>query len=123
VISCERATADQQSTLVEAEIAKQAAKHRKEQLRLEGEGEKLKLTEIAKGQKAQADVLGKERAMQLQALEKALAAAVENPDIVKVPMVLVNGSSGAYEGAAAILGASNLIETMKGIKQSSKSKK
>ncbi len=113
----ERATADQQSTLVEAEIAKQAAKHRKEQLRLEGEGEKLKLMEIAKGQKAQADVLGKERAMQLQALEKTLAAAIANPDIVKVPNVLVSGSSGGFEGAAAILGASNLNETMKGLRQ------
>jgi len=62
----ERATADQQHTLVTAEIQKQAALHRKEQLKLEGEGERLKLTEIAKGQKAQADVLGKDRAMQLQ---------------------------------------------------------
>lgn len=112
----ERATADQQSTLVEAEIAKQAAAHRKQQLRLEGEGEKLKLIEIAKGQKAQADVLGKERAMQLQALEKSLEAAVKNPDIVKVPMVMVNGNGRGFEGAAAILGASNLIDSMRGLK-------
>ena len=111
----ERATADQQSTLVAAEIAKQAATHRKQQLQLEGEGEKLKLVEIAKGQQAQAEVLGKERAMQLQVLEKALAAAVTNPAIVKVPTVQVMGSSGGYEGAAAVLGASNLIETMRGI--------
>lgn len=116
----ERATADQQAQLVTAEIAKQAAKHKKEQLRLEGEGEKLKLMEIAKGQKAQADVLGKGRAMQLQALEKALEAATANPEIVKVPMVMVQGSGSGYEGAAAVLGASNLIETMKGIEQSSK---
>lgn len=111
----ERATADQQATLVKAEIAKQAAAHRKQQLKLEGEGEKLKLTEIARGQKAQAEVLGRERAMQLQALEKALNAAIENPAIVKVPTVQVNGSGSGYEGAAAVLGASNLIETMKGL--------
>jgi len=112
----ERATADQQVQLVKAEIAKQAAKHRKRQLQLEGEGEKLKLIEIAKGQQAQANVLGKERAMQLQALEKTLNAAVQNPAIVKIPTVLVNSSGSSYEGAAAILGASNLLETLKGLK-------
>lgn len=111
----ERATADQQAQLVKAEIAKQAASHRKRQLQLEGEGEKLKLIEIAKGQQAQANVLGKERAMQLQALEKTLAAAVENPSIVKIPTVLVNGTGTGYEGAAAVLGASNLLETLKGL--------
>ncbi len=50
----ERATADQQEILVAAEIQKKAAEHTKEQLRLLGEGEKLKLLEIAKGQEAQA---------------------------------------------------------------------
>jgi hypothetical protein len=120
----ERATADQQTTLVAAEIAKQAATYKKSQLQLEGEGQKLKLMEIAKGQQAQANVLGKERAMQLQALEKALDAAVKNPAIVKVPTVLVSGSAGGYEGAAAVLGASNLIETMKGLqKQAAKKDK
>ncbi len=113
----ERATADQQTTLVTAEIAKQAATHRKQQLQLEGEGEKLKLVEIAKGQQAQADVLGKERAMQLQALEKTLAAAVANPAIVKVPTVLVTGSGTGLEGAAAVLGSSNLIETMRNLQK------
>ena len=116
----ERATADQQGQLVKAEIAKQAAKHRKRQLQLEGEGEKLKLIEIAKGQQAQANVLGKERAMQLQALEKTLEAAVKNPAIVKIPTVLVNGTGVGYEGAAAVLGASNLLETLKGLKASKK---
>jgi len=119
----ERATADQQSTLVAAEIAKQAATHKKQQLQLEGEGEKLKLVEIAKGQQAQANVLGQERAMQLQALEKALAAAVANPAIVKVPTVQVTGSGAGLEGAAAVLGASNLIETMRSIQKQDKSSK
>jgi len=116
----ERATADQQSTLVAAEIAKQAASYKKSQLQLEGEGQKLKLMEIAKGQQAQANVLGKERAMQLQALEKTLDAAVKNPAIVKIPTVLVNGGAGGYEGAAAVLGASNLIETMRGLERRKK---
>lgn len=112
----ERSTANQQEELVRAEIAKQAAEFQKEQLRLEGEGQKLKLMEIALGQKAQVAVLGEERVMQLQALEKMLKAATQNPEIVKVPMVQVTGQgAGSYEGAAAVLGASNLIQTMKNL--------
>ncbi len=119
----ERATADQQHELVAAEIQKQAAVHRKEQLKLEGEGEKLKLTEIAKGQKALADVLGQDRAMQLQALEKALQAAVINPEIVKVPLVQVSGTGSGFEGAAAVLGSSNIIQMMSGLDTIEKNKK
>ena len=96
----ERATADQQKELVAAEIRKKAAEFTKEQLRLLGEGEKLKLLEIAKGQEAQALVLGKDAALQLAALEKALAAAIENDRIVKVPTVQVTGTeAGSFEGA------------------------
>ena len=112
----ERSTANQQEELVKAEIAKQAAEFEKEKLRLEGEGQKLKLIEIALGQKEQAKVLGEERVMQLQALDKILQAAVKNPDIVKVPSVQVTGSgTGSLEGAAAVLGSSNLINTMKNL--------
>ena len=60
------------------------------------------------GQKAQSTVLGQERVMQLAVLEKVLNAAVENPEIVKIPTTLVTGSTGGFEGAAAILGASNI---------------
>ncbi len=119
----ERASADQQKTLVTAEIQKQAAVHKMEQLRLEGEGQKLKLMEIAKGQKALADVFGKDYAMQLQALEKALEAARANPALVKVPVVQVNGSGSGYEGAAAILGASNIIRMMDGLDRKTQPKK
>jgi len=110
----ERATASQQVQLVTAEIAKKAAEHRKEQKRLEGEGEKLRLIEIAQGQKAQTDVLGADRVLQLQILKEVLAVALKNPDIIKVPMVQVNngGQGGSLEGAAAILGASNLVEML-----------
>jgi hypothetical protein len=114
----ERATADQQKQLVEAEIRKKAAEFTKEQLRLLGEGEKLKLLEIAKGQKAQAEVLGKNAALQLAALEKALEAAKENDRIVKVPTVqVIGGEAGSFEGAAAILGSSNIIQAIQGVKQ------
>jgi hypothetical protein len=112
----ERATADQQKELVAAEIRKKAAEFTKERLRLLGEGEKLKLLEIAKGQEAQALVLGKEAAFQLAALEMALEAAKENDRIVKVPTVQVIGTgAGSFEGAAAILGSSNIIRAMEGL--------
>ncbi len=114
----ERATADQQKELVAAEIRKKAAEFTKEQLRLLGEGEKLKLLEIAKGQEAQALVLGKEAALQLAALEMALEAAKANDRIVKVPTVqVIGGGAGSFEGAAAILGSSNIIRAMQGLEK------
>lgn len=116
----ERASADQQNTLVAAEIQKQAAAFHMEQLKLEGEGQKLKLMEIAKGQKELADVLGKDHAMQLQALEKALDAARSNPEIVKVPLVQVNGTGSGLEGAAAVLGSSNIVRMMDDLEKRNK---
>jgi len=103
-----RATADQQPELVAAEIRVKVAEKDKLAAKLEGEGEKLKLTEIATGQKAQVVVLGEDRVMQLAVLEKVLKAAVENPEIVKIPQTLVTGTTGGLEGAAAILGSSNI---------------
>jgi len=102
-----RAEADKQPELVTAEIAVKVAEQNKLAAKLRGEGQKLELMEIAAGQKAQVQVLGEERVMELARLEKILDAAVKNSEIVKVPGVLV-GSMGGLEGAAAILGASNL---------------
>ncbi len=107
-----RATADQQPELVAAEIRVKVAEKNKIASKLKGEGEKLQLKEIAEGQKAQVAVLGKERVMELAILDKILDAAVKNPDIVKVPRILVAGEGSSLEGAAAILGASNLTQSM-----------
>jgi hypothetical protein len=52
--------------------------------------------------------------MQLAMLKAILEAAKENPQIVKVPNVLVQGAAGGFEGAAAILGASNLTTGLSG---------
>ncbi|VAX25770.1 hypothetical protein MNBD_NITROSPINAE02-1821 [hydrothermal vent metagenome] len=108
------AEADLQKLLMKAEIEKKAAEHLMEAKRLEGEGEKLKLQEIAKGQSAQVAVLGKEKTMQLAVIDKLLEAAVTNPDIVKVPRISVqNGAGGgSLEGAFAILGDSSLTKGM-----------
>ena len=62
-------------------------------------------------------MLGKDHAMQLQALEKSLDAARANPDMVKVPVVQVNGTGSGYEGAAAVLGASNIVQMMDGLEK------
>lgn len=106
-----RATADQQDELVRAEIAVQVAEQMKLKLQKEGEGEKLRLTEIASGQAAQTEVLGQDRVLQLAMLKEILAAAKENPDLVKVPSVLVQGEgAGGLSGAAAVLGASNIVQ-------------
>ena len=104
-----RATADKQPELVAAEIRVKVAEQEKEALKLRGEGEKLRLTEISAGQRAQVSVLGEDRVLYLAALKELLAAAVENPNIVKVPGVLVDGRRESLEGAAAILGNSTLV--------------
>ena len=109
-----RATANQQTELVHAQIAVQIAEQEREQARLQGEGEKLRLTEISKGQRAQTDVLGRDSVVELAILGKVLDAAVQNPDIVKVPSVYVQGEGQGFEGPAAILGASNLLQTVAG---------
>ncbi len=105
-----RARADRQPQLVAAEIAVKVAEQRKRAAKLQGEGEKLRLLEIAAGQRAQAEVLGQDRVLQLALLEKMLAAAVKNPALVKVPNVLVQGAGSGLAGAAAILGQSNLAQ-------------
>lgn len=107
----ERAKADQQPMLVKAELERDAAEFAKERAKLEGEGERDRLVAIAAGQREQTEVLGAEQVARLRMFEMALNAAVANPDIVKVPMVNVSGTGGggSLEGAAAILGASNLV--------------
>lgn len=107
-----RALADQQPKLIEADIEKQAATFRKDAAKLLGEGEKLRLVEIAEGQKAQTAILGQDRVLQLAMLKEILEAAIKNPEIVKIPNILVQGPTTGFEGAAAILGASNLTRTI-----------
>lgn len=109
-----KAEADQQSELVKAEIGVQRAEQEKERMRLLGEGEKLRLSEIAKGQDAQVAVLGRHNAMQLAVLTQILDAAKENADIIKVPtsQILVQGEASAdgLNSMAAILGGSNIAQ-------------
>ncbi len=106
-----RATADQQDRLVTAQIGVQVEQQNKQASKLRGEGREAELTAIARGQQVQAEVLGEERVLQLEALSKVLEAATLNPDIVKVPTIMVQGTATGLEGFAAILGgASNLAQ-------------
>ncbi|AUR97851.1 TMhelix containing protein [Vibrio phage 1.244.A._10N.261.54.C3] len=103
----ENAIADQQGEIVKAEMYKKAQK-------LRGEGDRDQLIEIAKGQAKQVAVLGRAAAVQLQQQKQMLEALAKNPELVKVPMISVQGGSGGMEGAAAILGASsNMAAFMK----------
>lgn len=106
----ERATADQQPKLVEAEIAKQAAEFLKDQKALEGEGEKLRLVAEAEGQQAQAQVLGEDRVFMLNLAKELLATIEANPELTKfnVPQVLIigEGTGPDLQGAMAVLGKS-----------------
>jgi len=104
----ERARADQQGTLMKSEIGIKVADNNKLARTKEGEGEKAYLSLVAQGQEKQANVLGKEKAFELAYVEKVLEAAKETPEIIKIPNILVMGSGGGLEGAAAILGANNM---------------
>jgi len=115
-----KSTADQQQTLVKAEIAEQAANHNKTAAKLEGEGQELKMEAIARGQSAQANVLGQERVLELQKFEMVVNVvsdlAENHPDVIQavmqnaakfVPQTVVNsgGNGTGLEGAAAVFGS------------------
>jgi hypothetical protein len=114
-----KSTADQQKQLGTAEIAEQAANHNKTASRIEGEGQELKMEAIARGQSAQANVLGQERVLELQKFEMVVNVvsdlAKNHPQVIQaimqnaakfVPQTVVNsgGNSTELEGAAAIFG-------------------
>ena len=104
-----RSTANEQPRLVAAQIAVKVAKQREEERAALGRAEKQYLEELARGQSAQANVLGKDRVALLQALDKILSSLEKQPDLVKivgklVPHTVVNGSGDGLTGAAAVLG-------------------
>ncbi|MCF8019868.1 MAG: hypothetical protein K9L62_10755 [Vallitaleaceae bacterium] len=116
----ERARADQQANLMKSEIGIQVADNNKMARTKEGEGEKAYLSLVAKGQEQQANVLGKDKAFELAYIKEVLTAATKNPELIKYPNILVMGQGGGFEGAAAILGASNLNMGMKGVTKNNK---
>ena len=104
-----RATANEQPRLVEAQIAVQVAGQREKERATLGRAERQFLEELARGQRAQAEVLGQDRVAVLQALEKVLASLEKKPELVglvgrMVPHTVVGSGGGeGLAGAAAIL--------------------
>lgn len=106
-----KSTADEQPRLVAAQIAVQVANQHEAERAALGRAERQYLEELARGQRAQADVLGQDRVATLQALEKLLASIERKPEIVGlisrlVPQTVVTTGSGdsGLAGAAAIFG-------------------
>lgn len=104
-----RATANEQPRLVESQIAVQVAGQREQEREALGRAERKFLEELARGQSAQAGVLGQDRVVMLQALEKVLASLERKPEIVGlisrlVPQTVVSSDGSGLAGAAAILG-------------------
>lgn len=102
----EKARADQQGSLMKSQIGIEVADNNAKARQKAGSGEEQYMVAIARGQKAQANVLGSEFAFQLELSKIILDAAASNPDIVKFPLVL--GNDTGITGAAALLGRSNL---------------
>lgn len=106
-----RSTANEQPRLVQAQIAVQVANQREQEREALGRAERKYLEELAKGQMAQANVLGQDRVALLQALEKTLASLERRPELVQiigklVPNTVVSsGAEGGLAGAAAIFGS------------------
>lgn len=113
-------TANQQGTLVRAEIGVQASVQNALAARNEGQGERDKLTAIAAGQKAQVEVLGPEATRQLRQFELTLETlskfANAHPEVLGaalsnaykfVPQTSINLGSGA--GSGSLLDAAGLL--------------
>ncbi|MFO1172462.1 MAG: SPFH domain-containing protein [Hyphomicrobiaceae bacterium] len=104
-----RATANEQPRLVESQIAVQVAQQREAERAALGRAERQYLEELARGQLAQANVLGQDRVAMLQALDKTLVTLERKPELVSlisrlVPNTVVTSGGSGLEGAAAILG-------------------
>jgi len=101
-----RATADRQKDLVAAQISVKTAQLAQERRQAEGHAERLFLEEQAAGQTAQANVLGKDSVLKLQALKQLLELLASHPEVLsnlRLPQVYVAG--GGLEGPAAVLGS------------------
>jgi regulator of protease activity HflC (stomatin/prohibitin superfamily) len=102
-----KATADQQSQLVQAEIEVQRSVQLAQAARNTGQGDRDKLAAIAEGQKKQMDVLGLDATVKLRQFELVLQFAQAHPEVVAamfnnahkfVPQVTVGAGGDALGG-------------------------
>lgn len=110
-----KATADQQTQLVQSEIEVQRSVQLAQAARNSGQGERDKLAAIAEGQKKQMDVLGLDATVKLRQFELILQFAEKNPNVIAamfnnahkfVPQVTVgqSGDSGVGGMLSGLLG-------------------
>lgn len=104
-----RATAEQQSKLVSAQIGVQTSEQDAKAAKLRGEGQKNELEQIAQGQAAQAQVLGQDRVLTITLVEKLLKTVESRPEIVGmigrlVPQTVVTTGGDSFTGGLATLG-------------------
>jgi regulator of protease activity HflC (stomatin/prohibitin superfamily) len=104
-----RATADQQATLVTAQIKAQAAEQYEKERQRMGHAERSYLEEVASGQAAQTAVLGKDSVILFNMADKIVDLLKAHPEIIgnqKWPTnVFIGGQP--LENAAALLGTLN----------------
>ncbi len=85
-----KATADQQSDLVRAEIAVQTSVQNAQALRNQGQGERDRLTFISEGQRAQTEVLGADATVKLRQyeliLDRVFGFVDKNPNVLAVAL-------------------------------------
>ncbi len=114
-----KATADQQATLVSAEIGVKSSEQNAIASRNVGQGERDRLTMISEGQRRQTEVLGTEATVRLRQFELSLNTLAEFFD--KHPEVLTAALSNAHKfvpntvvGSAEGAGANGLIAALLG---------
>ncbi|MCF7857383.1 MAG: hypothetical protein K9M10_02805 [Candidatus Pacebacteria bacterium] len=111
------ATAEQQPALVEAQQAVKIAEQYKQKQQLRGEADRKYLEQVAAGQEAQADVLGKDLVARLKMMELILdkPEALANLGKVVPNIVVMNGGEkgsggfGSLEGLAAVLSGGSVM--------------
>ena len=117
-----KATADQQSDLVRAEIAVQTSVQNAQALRNQGQGERDRLTFISEGQRAQTEVLGADATVKLRQyeliLDRVFGFVDKNPNVLAValanahkfvPERVTNVGTGAGGGGDSLLGAATIL--------------
>ncbi len=118
-----KATADQQSDLVRAEIAVQTSVQNAQAQRNQGQGERDRLTFISEGQRAQTEVLGAEATVRLRQyeliLDRVFGFVDKNPNVLAVALANAHkfvpervtniGPGAAGGGSDSLLGAATIL--------------
>lgn len=112
-----RATADQQASLVTAQIGVQTAQLGREKRQHEGEGERAYLEQIASGQQAQTNVLGADRVFLGNIVAQVVKMLTDHPEIAAQKWPLFIGGN-SWENVAGMLTQSHLLQSVPPLPQS-----